>query len=73
MAQAVKNPPAVQESRRHRFDCVGKILWRRKWQLTIVFLPEKSYRQRNLAGYNLWGCKKSDTTQQRSTPTYEEL
>ena len=27
--------------------------WRRKWQLTPVFLPEKSHRQRSLAGYSL--------------------
>ena len=26
--------------------------WRRKWQPTPVFLPEKSHGQRNLAGYS---------------------
>ena len=26
--------------------------WRRKWQLTPVFLPEESHGQRSLAGYN---------------------
>ena len=31
-------------------------------QPTPVFLPGKSPRQRSLAGYSLWGCKKSDTT-----------
>ena len=37
--------------RRHRFDpWIRKILWRRKWQLTPVFLPGKSHRQRSLAG-----------------------
>ena len=30
---------------------VRKIPWRRKWQLTPVFLPEKSHRQRSLEGY----------------------
>ena len=35
-----------------RFDpWVGKIPWRREWQPTAVFLPEKSYGQRSLAGY----------------------
>ena len=31
--------------------------WRRKWQLTPVFLPGKSHGQRSLAGYTPWGCK----------------
>ena len=29
---------------------VGKSPWRRKWQLTPVFLPEKSHRQRSVVG-----------------------
>ena len=29
---------------------VGKIPWRREWQPTPVFLPEKSHEQRSLAG-----------------------
>ena len=43
---------------------VGKVPWRRKWQPTPVCLPEKSCRQRSLAGYNPWGWKESDTTEQ---------
>ena len=39
---------------------VGKIPWRRKWQLTPAFLPEKSHRQRSLVGYSPWGHKESD-------------
>ena len=39
----------------------GKIPWRRKWQPTPIFLPEKSHWQRSLAGYSPWGCKESDT------------
>ena len=31
---------------------VRKISWRRKWQLTPVFLPGEFHRQRSLAGYN---------------------
>ena len=42
---------------------VRKIPWRRKWQPTPVFLPEKSYRQRSLEDYSPWGCKEVDTTQ----------
>ena len=29
-----------------------------KWQLTPVFLPGKSHRQRSLVGYSQWGCKR---------------
>ena len=43
---------------------VGKILWRREWQPTPVFLPGESHGQRNLAGYTPWGHKESDTTKQ---------
>ena len=32
-------------------------VWRRKWQLTPVFLPGKSHGQRSLAGYSPWGRK----------------
>ena len=42
---------------------VGKILWRRAWQPTPVFLPGESHGQRSLAGYSLWDCKESDTTE----------
>ena len=47
----------------HGFDpWVGKIPWRRKWQLTPVFFPGKSHWQRRLAGYSPWGrAAKSQT------------
>ena len=49
---------------RPRFDCwVGKIPWRRKWQLTPVLLPGKSHGQKSLVGYGPWGRKESDTTE----------
>ena len=35
---------------------VGKILWRRKWQPTPVFLLGKSHGQRTLVGYSPRGC-----------------
>ena len=34
---------------------VRKIPWRRKWQPTSVFLPQKSHGQRILACYSPWG------------------
>ena len=46
------------QCRRHKrcgFDpWVGKTSWRRKWQPTPVFLPEKFHRQRSLVGYSPW-------------------
>jgi len=36
---------------------VGKILWRRKWQSTPVFLLGKSHGQSSLVGYSPWGHK----------------
>ena len=41
---------------------VRKILWRREWQPTSVFLPGGFHGQRGLVGYSPWGCKKLDTT-----------
>ena len=39
-------------------------LWRRKRQPTPVFMPGKSHGPRSLVGYNPWGCKESDVTEQ---------
>ena len=35
----------------------GKIPWRRKWQSTPVFLPERFHGQRSLVSYSSWGHK----------------
>ena len=37
---------------------VGKILWRRAWQPTPVFLPRESHGQRSLEGYSPQGRKR---------------
>ena len=51
--------------RRRRFDlCVRKILWRKEWLPTPVFLPREFYGQRSLMGYHLWGCKELNMTWQ---------
>ena len=34
------------------------------WQPTPVFFPGESHGKRGLVGYDLWGCKESDTTEQ---------
>ena len=52
------------QCRRHR-SCefspwVRNIVWRRKWQPTVVFLPGESHGQRSLAGYSPRGCKELD-------------
>ena len=44
----------------------GRSPWRRKWQPTPVFLPEKSHGQRSPMGYSPWGCKESDMTGQQN-------
>ena len=55
----VKNLPAnAGDMRLGVSPWVGKILWRRQWHPTPVFLPGKSHGQRNLVGYSSWGCKR---------------
>ena len=57
----VKNLPAMPKT---KFDSwVGKIPWRRKWQLTPGFMSGESYGQRSLVSYSPQGCKESDTTE----------
>ena len=42
IVQWIKNPPAVRRPRRFGFNpWVGKMPWRKKWQPTPLFLPEK--------------------------------
>ena len=50
VTQMVKNPPAMRET--WVWSWVGKISWRRTWQLTPVFLPRKPHGQKSLAGYS---------------------
>ena len=42
-------------------DMGPSLSWRRKWQPTPVFLPEKSHGQKSLVGYSPWGSQKSQT------------
>ena len=41
VAQVVKNPPAMQETR--VLSLIGKIPWRKKWQPTPILLPGESH------------------------------
>ena len=50
--------------KRKEFDpWIGKILWRREWQLPPVFLPRESHGQKSLVGYSTWGLKELDMTE----------
>jgi hypothetical protein len=48
---------------------VRKIPWRKKRQLTPVFLPGESH-QRSLVGYSPWGRNESDVTERAHTHTH---
>ena len=65
VALVVKNPPANAGDIREvgLILTVTKIPWRRVWQPSPVFLPEKSHGERSLAGYSPWGHTESDITE----------
>ena len=52
-----------RHKRRGYHPWVGKILWRRTWQPTAVFLPGESHAQRSLACYISQGSKELDMTE----------
>ena len=57
--------------KRCRFDpWVGKIPWRRKYQLAPIFFHRKFHGQRNLVGCSQWGRKELDPTEQLSSRTH---
>ena len=59
MAQQIKNPPAMQETKETWVQSLGQEdPRRRKWQLDPVFFPKKSHGHRNLAGYSPKDCKR---------------
>ena len=64
------------------YDCAPSLSpftfmhWRRKWQLTPVFLPGESQGQGSLVGFRLWGRTESDmteTTQQQQQQGHQKL
>ena len=73
LAQWLRGKELTCPCRRHRrygFDpWVGKIPWKRKWQLIPVFLPGESHGERNLAGNNPQGGQESDMTERVHTHT----
>ena len=68
VAQSVKNPSAMQET---WFDLwIRNILWRRKWQPSLVFLLGKSHGQRSLVDYSSWGHKRVGHNVATKPPPY---
>ena len=67
MAQPVTNPPQCRRPESNPW--VAKILWRRAWQPTPIFLPGEFYEERSLEGYSLWGHKELDTSDLACTHT----
>ena len=67
LPRSLSGKESACQCRRCAFEpWVGKILWRREWQPTPVFLPGESHRQRSLAGCSPRGLKELDTTEQQS-------
>ena len=40
------------------YPWIEKMPWRKKWQSTSVFLPEKFHGEMSLASYSPWGRKR---------------
>ena len=55
-----QNLPGMQET---WVWFLRKILWRREWLPTAVFLSGESHGQRSLVGYSPWGHKESEMTE----------
>ena len=57
--------------KRHGFDpWVRKTPWKRKWQPSPVFLPEKLHGERSLVDYSPRSCKESDVTEHAKMNTF---
>ena len=61
VTQMVKNLPAMQETQFNPW--VGRIPWRRKWQPTLVFLPEEFHGPKEPGELQSMDRKQSDTSQ----------
>ena len=74
MAQCIKNPPAMQETQKMQVQSLGQEDSLEKEKAThSKNLPGKSHGQSCLAGYNPWGHKEMDTTEQLSTEEHRTL
>ena len=65
MAHWVEDLPAMQEMQAVVGSIPGsEILWKRAWQPTPVFLPEKFHGQRSLESYSPWICRVGHDSEQ---------
>ena len=66
-----KNPPAnAGGTVGARFNpWVRNIPWRRKWRITLIFLPGEFHGLGSLVGYGPWDCKESEMNEQ-ANPCY---
>ena len=62
-------PVVVEEDKETNEIRFWKILWRRKWQPTPVFLPGESHEQRSLVGYSPWGRESWTRLSNQTTTT----
>ena len=60
VVQTVKKMPTRQKTRLH--PSVGKILWRREWLPTPIFLPREFHEQR-WAIVRAWSREELDSTE----------
>ena len=67
----LNNLPAMWEMQ--VLSLSGEIPWRKKWQLTPVFLPGNSHGQRSPRGLHSQGRKELDMTERLNTQTYAHL
>ena len=60
LPRGLSSKESTHQCRRHWFDpYVRKIPWKRKWQSTPVFLPEKPHGQRSMEGHSPWGSQRA--------------
>ena len=52
---------------------LGKIPWRRAWQLTPVFLPEETPQTEQHGEYSQWGHRELDTTERLGIAPHTRL
>ena len=61
----------MQETYQFNFR-IRKIPWRRSWKPTSYFCLENPMNRGSLVGYNPWGHKELDMTEQLSTATKQQ-
>ena len=73
VAQTVKNLLAHNVGDPGLILGSGRFPWKREWLPTPVFLSGEFHGHRSLAGYNPWGHKESDMTEQLSIHNYHKI